>query len=211
MALCLVCMGLNSQIKRVACVGASITEGAGVKDRKENSWPGQLQSLLGAGYKVDNYGIGGTTMLSKGNYPYCNTTAYREALRSNPDIVLIDLGGNDAKAINRPFYDDMEQDARDMIRSFKELPSKPRVIVMLPTAFFVTDEAGIYDPVCKQEVTPRLLKAAYTENVEAIDFHQLLINHPELIPDKIHPNEKGRAIIFDVFTDFVKTRIYSST
>lgn len=186
----------TAQTIKVACIGASITEGAGVKSpREKNSWPGQLQSLLGETYKVENYGIGGTTMLRKGNHPYWNTEAYTKALQSNPDIVLIDLGGNDAKAINRSFYSELEQDAQDMIHSFKSLSSNPRVIVMLPTAFFVTDKEGIYDPVSKQEVTPRLQKAAYTKEVEVLDMHQLLVNRPELIPDLIHPNEIGAGLI----------------
>ena len=193
--LSLICLVGNTQQIKVVCIGASITEGAGVKDRKVNSWPGQLQTLLGTGYKVENYGIGGTTMLSKGNHPYISTEAYQEALRSNPDIVFIDLGGNDAKAVNRPFYEELEKDASEMISLFKKLESNPRVIVMLPTAFFVTDKDGIYDPVCRKEVTPRLQKAAYKEGVEVIDMHQILINHPELIPDKIHPNEKGAELI----------------
>lgn len=180
---------------RITCVGASITQGARIKDPVKNSFPGQLQSLLGAGYKVSNYGIGGSTMLRKGNQPYWNTDAYKEALNSNPDIVFIDLGGNDAKAVNRPFYGELEQDCKDMIRSFRELPSAPRVIVLLPTAFFVTDKDGIYDPVSVGEVAPRLAKAAYAENVEVLDMHPLLIDKPELIPDKIHPEEEGSAII----------------
>jgi lysophospholipase L1-like esterase/pimeloyl-ACP methyl ester carboxylesterase len=185
---------VNAQTK-IACIGASITEGARIENPKENSFPGQLQSLLGTNYKVENYGVGGTTMLRKGNYPYWKTEAYQNALKSAPDIVFIDLGGNDAKAVNRPFYNELEQDCRDMIRSFKQLSSKPRVIVLLPTAFFVTDENGIYDPVCRKEVTPRLQKAAYEEDVETIDLHPLLIDRPDLIPDKIHPEEKGSEII----------------
>ncbi|MDR2040252.1 MAG: GDSL-type esterase/lipase family protein [Bacteroidales bacterium] len=185
----------QENIIRVTCVGASITQGARIKDPVKNSYPGQLQSLLGAGYQVSNYGIGGSTMLRKGNLPYWNTDAYKKALNSNPDIVFIDLGGNDAKAVNRPYYNDLEQDCRDMIRSFKELPSRPRVIVLLPTAFFVTDKDGIYDPVSVNDVAPRLAKAAYEENVEVLDMHPLLIDKPELIPDKIHPEEEGSAII----------------
>jgi lysophospholipase L1-like esterase len=170
-----------------------------------------LQSLLGVNYTVENYGVGGTTMLRKGNYPYWKTEAYQKALKSAPDIVFIDLGGNDAKAVNRPYYDELEQDCRDMIRTFKELPSNPRVIVLLPTAFFVTDENGIYDPICRKEVTPRLQKAAYEEDVEVIDLHPLLVDRPDLIPDRIHPEEKGseiiakrlfRQIIFPVDTSF---------
>ncbi|MDR0575674.1 MAG: GDSL-type esterase/lipase family protein [Tannerella sp.] len=184
----------NAQIK-VACIGASITEGARIKNPKENAYPGQLQSLLGPNYTVENYGVGGSTMLKKGNFPYWKTEACQKALKSNPDIVFIDLGGNDAKAVNRPFYNELEQDCREMIRSFKNLPSHPRVIVLLPTAFFVSDKEGIYDPISKGEVAPRLQKAAYEEDVEVLNMHPLLSDRPDLIPDKIHPEEQGSSII----------------
>lgn len=180
---------------KVICIGASITEGARIKDPRTDSYPGQLQTLLGTDYLVENYGVGGTTMLSKGNQPYIKTTAYQQALRSNPDVVFIDLGGNDAKAINRPYYNDLVKDTRQLIRTFKEMASNPRIIVLLPTAFFVTDTNGIYDPVCRKEIVPRLQQAAYEEDVEVIDMHPLLINRPELIPDLIHPEEKGSAIL----------------
>lgn len=185
----------NAQQVRITCIGASITEGARIENPKKYSYPGQLQTLLGDGYVVENYGVGGTTMLTRGNHPYKNTEAYQKALQSKPDIVFIDLGGNDAKAINRPYYADLEGDAREMIRSFRNLPSNPRVILMLPTAFFVTDEDGIYDPVSRNEVTPRLRKAAFEENVEVLDMYTLLVDRPELIPDKIHPELEGSAIL----------------
>ncbi|MDR2475249.1 MAG: GDSL-type esterase/lipase family protein [Bacteroidales bacterium] len=190
----IVCLTGNAQT-RIACVGASITEGARIENPKENSYPGQLQSLLGVNYTVSNYGVSSSTMLRKGNFPYWNTGAYRDALKSNPDIVFIDLGGNDAKAVNRPFYSELEADCRAMIRSFKELPSHPRVIVLLPTAFFVTDSADIYSPVCRREVVPRLQQAARAEQVEVIDMYPLLVDRPDLIPDRIHPEKKGSAII----------------
>jgi lysophospholipase L1-like esterase len=180
---------------KITCIGASITAGAQIENPEENSWPGQLQSLLGVNYQVKNYGVSSTTMLKKGNCPYWNTGAYKTALKSDPNIVFIDLGGNDAKAINRPFYADLENDTRDMIRSFKNLPSKPRIVLLLPTPMFVTDTAGIYDPVCVKEVSPRLKKAAFDEDVEVIDLHSLLINRPDLIHDKIHPDEIGSGII----------------
>ncbi|MDR1225067.1 MAG: GDSL-type esterase/lipase family protein, partial [Tannerella sp.] len=135
------------------------------------------------------------TMLKKGNFPYWKTEAYQKALKSNPDIVFIDLGGNDAKAVNRPFYGELEQDCREMVRAFSDLPSHPRVIVVLPTAFFVKDENGIFDPVSRNEVTPHLRKAAFEENVETIDMYPLLTDRPDLIPDGIHPNLKGSEIM----------------
>jgi alpha-L-fucosidase 2 len=181
--------------KVVICVGASITEGAGIKNKAEDSYPGQLQALLGSDYRVDNFGIGGSTMLKHGDKPFISTDAYKKALQSRPDIVFIDLGGNDAKAINRPYYNELESDAREMIRTFKNLPTNPRIIILLPTAFFVTDTNGIYDPICQSRVAPRLKRAAFEENVEVWDMHPWLIERPDLIPDRIHPLEKGSAII----------------
>lgn len=197
------CISCNTQQIRITCIGASITEGARIENPEKYSYPGQLQTLLGDGYVVENYGVGGTTMLSKGNHPYKNTEAYQKALQSKPDIVFIDLGGNDAKAINRPYYDDLVKDAREMIRSFRNLPSNPRVILMLPTAFFVQEEDGIYDPVSRHEVAPRLRKAAFEEKVEVLDMYTLLIDRPELIPDRIHPEREGSAILAKKMCDQV--------
>lgn len=181
--------------KRVICIGASITAGARTTNPAEYSFPARLGTLLGNDYEVINYGVGGTTMLRKGNNPYWDTEAYREALKSNPDIVFIDLGGNDAKAVNRPFYGEMEQDARDMIQSFKILPSNPRVILLLPTVFFEKDTMQIWDPISINQVAPRLMKAAYEEKIEVLDMHPLLIDRPDLIPDGIHPENEGSEIL----------------
>ena len=62
---------LNAQEKiRVACVGNSITYGSGIKNRDKDSYPAQLQRLLGDEYEVVNFGRGGRTGLSKGDRPY---------------------------------------------------------------------------------------------------------------------------------------------
>ncbi len=187
--------GAANKVTRVTCVGASITWGAFIKDHEHFSFPGQLQTLLGSNYEVSNFGVGGCTMIRKGNSPYWNAKEYQLALNSTPDIVFIDLGGNDAKLINRPYLKEIDQDYQEMIGAFQQLPSHPRVIVLLPVVSFVTDTTGIWDPVIKKLIVPGLQKAAYAKNVEVIDMHQLLINHPELLPDKIHPNREGSAIM----------------
>lgn len=180
---------------RITCIGASITEGARIDDRRENSFPGQLQSLLGMGYHVMNFGVSSATMLKKGDFPYWDQPPFQKASDSNPDIVFIDLGGNDAKAVNRPFYDELTSDAREMIRHFRELPSQPRVILLLPTVSFETDESQIWDKVITAEIAPRLRRAALEEGVEVLDMRQLLVDRPDLLPDRIHPEEKGSGIM----------------
>jgi lysophospholipase L1-like esterase len=64
---------------RVACIGDSITEGAGTENGK--SYPAQLQNLLGPSWQIGNFGLSGRTLLKKGDFPYWNEKKYQE--RSN--------------------------------------------------------------------------------------------------------------------------------
>ena len=186
---------INGQPKKIVCIGASITEGVGTGDHSKNSFPAQLETLLGNEYEVLNYGVSGRTLLRKGNLPYWKTDTYQEALKSNPDIVFIDLGGNDAKGINRPYYNEMEQDCRDIVNSFAGLPSKPRVILMLPLVSFEPDTNQIWDPVIVNRIIPRLRQVAYEDNIEVLDMHPFFINKPEFYADNVHPNKKGATVI----------------
>jgi len=191
-ALCLVLPA--RAVTRITCIGASITYGATLPDPATQSFPAQLGALLGKDYQVSNFGVSGTTLLRKGNFPYVSTPAYQQALKSNPDIVFIDLGGNDAKAINRPYYNEFEDDYHVLISSFRQLPSHPRIILLLAMPSFEKDSIGIYDPVIVNRVNPHIRQVAYDENLEVLDMHSPLVNHEDLMPDKIHPNVQGSAI-----------------
>ena len=48
----------------VACIGDSITFGAGIRDRGKQSYPAQLGKLLGAKFAVRNFGVSAATLLS---------------------------------------------------------------------------------------------------------------------------------------------------
>lgn len=189
---------------RVTCVGASITEGATTANPVTDAYPAQLGVMLGDGYKVTNLGVGGCTMLRKGDCPYWEKDAYRMALESNPDIVFIDLGGNDSKAINRIYMEEFVKDACEMVASFQNLPSKPRVILMTPIVSFVEDKNGIYDDVIQRQVAPATIEAADRMNVEVIDMHPVLNTHPELMRDGIHPDTKGSGLMAKKMYEYIK-------
>src|ERR1700733_2215278 len=121
---------------KIACLGASITYGGNLRDREQNAYPQQLQKMLGNGYAVFNFGVNSTTLLNHGDFPYRKTAAFQNALQSQPDIVFIDLGGNDSKLINRVYEKEFENDYRELIRSFRILPTHPRIILLLPIASF---------------------------------------------------------------------------
>ena len=84
-----VCASSFADAIKVACVGDSITYGSGIKDRANDSYPAQLGKILGEGYDVRNFGVGGATLLSKGNKPYVQTDQFVPAMRFLPDIVII--------------------------------------------------------------------------------------------------------------------------
>ena len=55
---------------RIACCGDSITYGTGIPDRATNSYPAQLQALLGANYDVRNFGRSGARVTQSSSNPY---------------------------------------------------------------------------------------------------------------------------------------------
>jgi len=85
---------------KVACIGDSITAGYGLSNPGADSYPAQLQSLLGSGYKVNNYGWSGTTVQKTGDSPYWNVSYYNDSRNWAPNIVVIMLGTNDSKSWN---------------------------------------------------------------------------------------------------------------
>lgn len=198
---------LQAQSKiKIACVGNSITYGAGVANREKNSYPKQLQNMLGDRYELMNFGVSGTTLLKKGNSPYWNTDAYKKALQSQPDIVFIKLGTNDSKGFNRPFYGEFESDYTALIQSFRQLETHPRIILLLPIPSFLEDSTSIYDPIIKEQIIPRIQKVAFETGCEVINLYSLFIDKADLVPDKIHPTSLGATLIAKRLYEVVKLK-----
>jgi len=160
---------------RIACIGNSITYGAGIGDREKNSYPAQLGTMLGEKYEVRNFGVNGTTLLHKGNFPYWKTSDYQQALAYNPDWVFIKLGTNDSKPVNRVFLNDFVQDYKDLVTSFRKLPSHPRVVLLLPVPVFSTDTTGITAGVVREKIMPMIRQIAYETDCDVINLYNLLI------------------------------------
>ncbi len=179
---------------RVACVGASITYGYSINDREKNCYPAQMQNLLGNGYDVRNFGVNSRTMLKHGDFPYWNDGAYKQALAFNPNIVVIDLGGNDSKPQNWKYKNEFAADTRAMIASFRALPSKPRVLLCLPMPAFKL-MWGINNEVYTNELIPMLREVAFDTGTELVDLHTAFLNKEAWFADNIHPNADGAALM----------------
>ena len=132
------CQVVDASPRRIACIGNSVTYGYGLHNRETESYPSQLQKILGENFVVRNFGVNGTTLLSKGHRPYVQSEAYRQALEFKADIVIVDLGLNDTDPRNWPQYrDDFIRDYLELIHSFKTKDGKaPKVYICLMTPIF---------------------------------------------------------------------------
>lgn len=188
---------------KVACIGNSITFGYGIKDRIKNAYPAQLNRMLGENYEVKNFGVSGKTLLSKGNAPYIETGAYKNALAYEPDIVIIKLGTNDSKDFNWIYKRDFEIDYQNLLKSFQNLKSKPTIYMCLVAPVY---EKGrkISAEIVTNEVNPRIKAIAQEQQLNLIDLYTPLLDKGDYFPDAIHPNGQGAGemakIVYEAIT-----------
>jgi acyl-CoA thioesterase I len=182
-----ICLFPHAQIK-VACIGNSITFGHGLK--KEETYPSQLQSLLGTDWIVGNFGVSGRTLLTKGDFPYIKEQAYADAKAFAPDVAIIKLGTNDAKPQNWKFQDEFIEDYTSLIKELEALPSHPLIIICLPVPAFGTN-FRINDTIVNNQI-PGLIKSVSKKNhVMLLDLHKPFEAHADWFGDKIHPDASG--------------------
>ena len=179
---------------RLACVGASIVAGAFLPNPEFDSYPGQLKRMLGEQWDVRNFGVSGTTLMNSGDKPYQKEKAFDNALKFNPNVVIIGLGGNDTKPQNWKFKDQFIADYKDLIGRFRSLPTKPRILICQPAPAAGAGNYGINEPAILEEL-PMIQKIADEEDVGVIKMHEALVGKDSLFPDRVHPNVEGATIM----------------
>ena len=182
---------------KVACVGNSITYGLKLENREKQSYPAQLQQLLGSDYLVGNFGKSGTTLLSKGHHPYIKEVEYQNALDFAGDIVVIHLGINDTDPRNWPNYrDDFVNDYLQMISRFKHANPKARFILARLSPISSRHKrflSGTRDWL--GQIQDHIETVAKLSGAQLIDFHEALYRYPNYFPDGLHPNVEGASIL----------------
>ena len=181
---------------RIACVGDSITYGAGIKDRQNFNYPLVLGKSLGERFDVRNFGVSGATMLKNGDYSYWERSAFKQASDFNPHVVVIKLGTNDTKPQNWKYSEEYVLDYEAMIDHFSSLPAKPKIWLCSPAPVYQT-RWGISEEIVVGGVIPKVRDLATRKGLPIIDIYSVLSNKPEMFPDKIHPNASGAKEMAD--------------
>jgi lysophospholipase L1-like esterase len=192
-----------AQKKKVSCVGNSITYGYGLSNPSTQSYPSQMQVLLGtSSWTVGNFGVSARTMLKKGDLPYWNEQAFTDAKNYLPNLVMIELGTNDAKSWNwNNRGSEFVSNYKEMITIFRGLTSKPDVwIGLVPPGNNVS--WSILGIVLKDSVNKRIKQVALESGVGLIDIYDALggnntkwYSSTNFQTDSIHPTTAGAAII----------------
>lgn len=182
---------------RVACIGNSITYGTGIADRTNDSYPSQLQRLLGSDYQVGNFGKPGATLLYHGHRPYVKQEEFKEAIAFKGDIAVMHLGINDTDPRNWPNYrDEFVKDYLSIMDSLRAANPKVRIILARMTP--IADRHPRFVSGTKQwhgEIQTAIETVARVSGAELIDFYEPLYPYPYLLPDAIHPNPEGAGIL----------------
>ena len=189
---------------RVACIGNSITDGHGIDLAPQRGYPAQLQRMLGNDYWVKNFGVSARTMLNKGDFPYMNELAWRDALAFKPDIVVIKLGTNDSKPQNWQYGKEFKQDLTQMIKALD--PKKTKIYLCTPIPA-LKPSWDINETIIANEIIPIQKKVAKEYGLEVIDLHTLFGADSEtMIDDGIHPNDKGVRSIAQIVAEAIKKK-----
>jgi len=184
---------------RVACVGNSITNGSNAGTQ---TYPAQLSALLGSHYDVRNFGIGGRTLLRKGDYPYWNEMMFYTVQDFDPEIMVICLGTNDSKPWNWVYKSEFYADYMDFVATFRQNHRHPQIYVCFPPPVFI-DGFGITNATIRDEIIPLIDSVVVNAKTLSIDFYQLMQGDGALFSDGIHPDAQGYAHMAQIVRDSI--------
>ena len=181
-------------MKKVACVGDSITWGFTIVNRSKYSYPAVLQQLLGDGFEVRNFGHNDAAARFDAETPYVSKKAYRDSLAWEPDIVLLMLGTNDTKPWNwNPGI--FREDYLRVVESYLALPSHPQVVLVAPIRIFKTIPVMFLNPdVLEEGVRPAIRDIAAQLHLQLVDLYDLF-DSARFCRDGVHPQRDGARLL----------------
>ena len=183
-------------MKKVACVGDSITWGFTILNPGKHGYPAVLQHLLGEGFEVRNFGYNDAAARFDAETPYVRKRVYRESLEWEPDIVILMLGTNDTKPWNwNPEV--FRRDYARIVDSYLALPSHPKVVLVAPIRIFrvINMPILVLNPdVLEAGVRPAIRETGEEKGLPVVDLYSLF-DSARYCRDGIHPQRHGARML----------------
>lgn len=185
---------------RVACIGDSNTEGAGISaaDRFTKTWPMQLRDDLNHAYFVDNMGVSGATLMALpepwGAWTNNVSNCYKNNIAYNANKILINLGTNDSKTGywgTRNF----ETDYTSLVNQFRLFSSNPDIYLVTPIKS-LSNGYGIDDNNVINGVIPAIRNLSKTLMLPVIDWYSVTSSWTfTQLSDGVHANVAGLGVM----------------
>ena len=197
----------TTEIKRIACIGDSLT--AGHSWAKE-AYPVYLQQEFTSNITVNNYGKNGANITSYGgsgsNYQYTKLAEYTNSKSFLPQVAVIMLGTNDATQWASA-KDSFKQLYRSLINDYLAINAKVIIVTSPPTIF--PNDFSIPNEEIKNYVNPIQREIAEDLGLPLVDAREAFENHPDgisslLRSDKVHLSVKGAQFIADLIAEQIK-------
>ena len=134
-ALLMVCVTIinATEVKRVACIGNSITKGSWLTHPERDSYPAVLQRMLGSKWEVSNWAVSGACISPECKNVYMQSDSYTQVKKSHPAVIAIFLGHDDARKPNQAHLGQFADGLKLMVNDLKKSCPTSRIILMTPT------------------------------------------------------------------------------
>lgn len=185
----------------VGVLGDSITEGV-----FGTTYATRLAELLGDRFNVlewegrKGHGVSGATLVQNSYLPIWETGAFADLLASNPEIVTVMLGTNDAsEQVPAGLRANYETDLNLLIATLEALPTSPEVVLCTPPPALAASPSS--DSIIRGELIPIIERVAQQRRLRLININGRVTDYPTNWPDGLHPDAAGNENLAKLFFD----------
>lgn len=177
---------------RIACIGDSITDGFGLDDPDEDSYPNWLQYFFGDDFVVNpRLGACNAAIWRNSWLPYKTTDKYIEALNWPADFHVICLGSNDSHYTkSNTFKTEFREDYLSLIGALKEKSPNAKLLVCfippMPGKETLGDAIHVINDLISAIASSSSLNATVVDLYTPFSIDPLLYSE-----DGVHPNLEG--------------------
>ncbi len=185
----------------IACIGASITEGAGAGNFYTESYPAQLQNALGGSYNVVNFGNSGKTVKlnPEDGEAWLEQNQWKGVQAIVPDMAILNIGTNDSKDKNNPAHDSFKAAYEYLLDQILSVNTEMKIyICTVPYAY--SSIYGISNDNIRDIIAPVQREIAAENDYPLIDLYNIVQNKSLLFGDGVHPNTAGYAMFVEIIT-----------